>query len=100
VPSPGAASEIAGLSAFALFVFLTGFASVALWRRWIVLGFFYDMERQGRTIAETQAVRNAEALEATSKALVAAMKEIAGLRRDVRLLRDELRPVVSRRPDG
>jgi hypothetical protein len=101
VPTPGQAQEIASLGSFALFVLITLFAGVALWRRWIVLGWFFDQERSGRLTAETQATRNVEALEATNTVLAGALKELASLRREMRGLRDEVRrSVVSRTPDG
>ena len=102
MPTIGQAQEIASLGSFALFVLMTLFAGVALWRRWIVLGWFYDQERTARLTAETQATRNAEALEATSAALAGTLKEIAGLKREVRGYRDDLlrRGLVSRHPDG
>lgn len=98
--TPGQAQAIAELGPFALFVFITAFAMVGLWRRWIVLGWFYDQERTGRITAETQALLNAEALKTTNTALVAAMKELAGVKRETRGLRDELRAALSRLPDG
>lgn len=101
MPTPGQAQEIASLGSFALFVLVTLFAGVALWRRWIVLGWFFDQERSGRLTAETQATRNAEALEATNTVLAGTLKEMVSLRREMRGLRDEVRrSVVSRPPDG
>jgi hypothetical protein len=98
MPTPAEADAIARLSAFALFVLLTMFAGVALWRRWIVLGWFYDQERAQRVTAETQASRNAEALEANNVAMAQQSKvigdqanELAGVRRELRELRTELR---------
>lgn len=105
MPTPEQADAISRLGAFALFVLGTMFLGTALWRRWLVLGWFYDQERTGRVTAETQATRNAEALEANNVVLAkqaevvaTQAKDIAGLRREVRTLRDELRNGTVSRP--
>ena len=100
MPTPGQAQEIANLGPFALFVFLTILGVVALYRKWIVLGWIYDQERQGRLNAETQALRTAEALEATNTSVISMVKELAVVRRELRGVRDELRTALSGRVDG
>lgn len=104
MPTPADAEAITQLGTFALFVFLTMFAGIALWRRWIVLGYFYTEEKTARMTAETQATRNADALDSNNtlmaeQALVmkaqveqiaAQSRELAGLRRDLKALRDDL----------
>jgi hypothetical protein len=91
MPTPAQAQEIASLGAFALFVLITLFGAIALWRRWLVLGWLYDQERSARVIAETQAERNADALEANTRALAETLREITAVRREMRVLRDEFR---------
>lgn len=95
--TPDQARTIAELSPFALFVFITVFIGVGLYRRWWVFGWLYLQERDGRVTAETQAERNADALEANNVAMGAQSsvmaqqaRELAGLRREIRELRNEL----------
>ena len=60
---------LADLGGFALFLFVVVSAAIGLHRRWIVPGWIYQQERDARQKAETQALRNAEALEKLARAV-------------------------------
>lgn len=95
--TPETADALSRLSAFAIFVFLTGLAGLGLYRRWWVLGWIYDQERAARLNAETQALRNVEALEASGAATSGLVKELVAVRRELKGVRDDLRKLVSAR---
>ena len=80
MPSPELAAQLADLGGFALFLLVLSIAAVGLWRQWWVPGWLYRQEVESRKTAETQALRNAEALEKLARSVA----------RDPRL----------RRPDG
>lgn len=61
--SPELGRALADLGGFALFVLTVATGVVGLHRQWIVPGWAWRAEREAREKAETQAVRNAEALE-------------------------------------
>jgi len=69
VLSPELAKALADLGGFALFLFTVVTAAVGLHRQWFVPGWVYRQEREARQIAETQAIRNAEALEKLARAV-------------------------------
>jgi hypothetical protein len=91
VPTPAQAQEIANLGAFGLFVFVVIFVGAGLYRRWWVPGWVWEQDRAARIVAETQAERTVVALEANSRALAEAVREVAALRREMRAHRDEFR---------
>lgn len=59
MPSLADLSDAGGWAIFALAVI---WAAIALQRRWIVPGWIYEQEREGRQKAEVQAERNSESL--------------------------------------
>ena len=67
--SPELGKALADLGGFALFLLTVAVAAVGLHRRWIVPGWVYQQEREARQTAETQAIRNAEALEKLARAV-------------------------------
>ena len=69
MPSPELAQSLADLGGFALFLFTVTVAAVGLWKQWWVPGWLWRSERDARITAETQALRNAEALQRISKAM-------------------------------
>jgi len=69
VASPESVQALADLGGFALFLFVVTGAAIGLHRRWIVPGWIYQQERDARQKAETQALRNAEALEKLARAV-------------------------------
>lgn len=56
-------SQLADIGGFALFLLTVAIAGIGLFRRWWVPGWMFDREVEARRTAETQATRNAEALE-------------------------------------
>ena len=77
MPSPEVAQALADLGGFALFIFTVIFAVVALYRQWIVPGWIYRQEREAREKADTQATRNAEALEKLARAVSREPRRVA-----------------------
>ena len=67
--SPEQVKAFSDLGGFALFLLVVGVAAVGLHRQWIVPGWVYRQEREARQTAETQAIRNAEALEKLARAV-------------------------------
>lgn len=63
------AKQIADLGAFAICVLMVLVAGVGLWKQWWVPGWLWKQEREARQAAETQAIRNAEALEKLARAV-------------------------------
>lgn len=61
--SPDLAAQLSDLGGFALFLLVVVVAAVGLYKQWWVPGWIYRQERESRLKAETQATRNAEALE-------------------------------------
>lgn len=66
---PAIGSQLADLGGFALFLLTVVGAAVGLHRQWIVPGWVYRQERDSRQTAETQALRNVEALEKLARAV-------------------------------
>lgn len=69
MPTPELASTLADLGGFALFLLVILVASIGLWKQWWVPGWLWKSERDARKTAETQALRNAEALQRISRAM-------------------------------
>lgn len=69
MPTPELAAQLADLGGFALFLFTVMIGVVGLYRGWIVPGWIYRQERDARLVAETQALRNSEALQKVAKAM-------------------------------
>jgi hypothetical protein len=69
VPSPELAAQLSDLGGFALFLLFVLTAAVGLWKQWWVPGWLYRQERDARLTAETQALRNADALQKVAKAM-------------------------------
>lgn len=63
----GLGQAAADLGGFALFLAVVIVAAGGLWRKWWVPGWLYQQEVDARKVAETQATRNAEALELLAK---------------------------------
>jgi hypothetical protein len=63
----GLGSAAADVGGFALFLAVVIVVAAGLWRKWWVPGWLYQQEVDARKIAETQATRNAEALELLAK---------------------------------
>ncbi len=68
MPTPEQAKALADLGGFALFLFTAIGGVIGLYRGWIIPGWLYTQEREARKVAETQALRNAEALEKLARA--------------------------------
>jgi hypothetical protein len=64
---PALGQALADIGGFALFLLTVVTAGIGLFRRWWVPGWLFDREVEARKIAETQATRNAEALERLAK---------------------------------
>jgi len=69
VLDPAFAKDLADLGGFALFLLVVTVAAVGFHKRWIVPGWIYQQERDARQLAETQALRNAEALDKLARAV-------------------------------
>ena len=67
--SPELAKALADLGGFALFLLAVVIAAVGLYRQWWVPGWLYRSSERAREVAETQAIRNAEALEKLARAV-------------------------------
>ena len=66
---PAIGQQLADLGGFALFLLLIVVIGLGLIKRWWVPGWVYQQERDARQVAETQALRNAEAIEKLSRAV-------------------------------
>lgn len=66
---PALGKQLADLGGFALFLLVVIVAAVGLYRQWWVPGWVWKQERDARTVAETQALRNAEAIEKLARAV-------------------------------
>ena len=66
---PSIGAQLADLGGFALFLLVIVIAAVGLYRQWWVPGWVYRAERESRQTAETQATRNAEAIEKLTRAV-------------------------------
>ena len=66
---PALGQQLADLGGFALFLLVVVTAAVGLFRQWWVPGWVYRAERDARLTAETQATRNAEALQKLARAV-------------------------------
>lgn len=84
--SPELGKQLADLGGFALFLLAVIAAGVGLFRQWWVPGWIYRAERESRAKAETQAERNADALEKLARAVSreprATSRSVAGGRAD------------------
>jgi hypothetical protein len=63
------AQSIQDLGLAGIIVLIALVAIVGLARQWWVPGWLYRQEREGRIVSDTQAVRNAEALEKLARAV-------------------------------
>lgn len=80
MPSASEIAALADLGGFGLFLFVIVVAAVGLWRQWWVPGWLYRASEKAREIAETQALRNSEAIDkqaAQSKRIAAAIERLA-----------------------
>jgi len=68
MPSPELAKALVDIGGFALFLLTVSIIAIGLYRQWWVPGWLWRLEREAREKAETQATRNAEALEKLARA--------------------------------
>ena len=66
---PALGRQLADLGGSALLILLIVLIGVGLWKQWWVPGWLWRQEREARQIAETQATRNAEALQKLARAV-------------------------------
>ena len=79
---PALGQQLADLGGFALFLLVVVVAAVGLQRQWIVPGWVYRQEREARLTAETQATRNAEALQKLARAVSREPRRLTALERE------------------
>ena len=63
MPTPEQVALFADLGGFALFLLVVALAGIGFLKGWVVPGWIFKQERAAREKAETQAARNAEAIE-------------------------------------
>lgn len=79
---PALGQQLADLGGFALFLLTVVIAAVGLFRQWWVPGWVFLAEREARLTAETQATRNAEALQKLARAVSREPRRLTAVERD------------------